>query len=183
MKSFLGKCTLLLVLSGSVGGCVHGPGSQPVSPISPGGDALKMLRIYGGDDGESRVDFVSLPRTGGEPGQSVQSRLYTTDVEIFDSLPGAFIDWHRVSTPRFLIVLSGQLEIGLGDGTTYLMRKGDIALAADTTGRGHTSRTIGDEPVRIMTVRLPKDDSLTPKLDSCPEGMDRADCVTAQMTE
>jgi hypothetical protein len=108
----------------------------------------------------------------------VQTRLYATDVEIGDTLPGDFIDFHGVSTPRLLIVLAGQLEVGLGDGTKHILSKGDIALANDVTGRGHTSRLIGTEPLRLMTVRLPAKNSFMPKLGSCPEGMSAEQCVS-----
>jgi hypothetical protein len=153
----------------------------PVSPLSPTGEAMRVLHLYGGSDGESHVEIINLPRTGGGDGHSVQSRLHATDVEIGDALPGDFIDWHGVSTPRFLIVLAGQLEIGLGDGSKYVLSKGDIVLADDVTGRGHTSRTIGDQPVRVLTVRLPKDGALTAKAGSCPDGMPAEQCVAAQL--
>lgn len=146
------------------------------------GEAFIVPRVYGGADGESHIDSVALPRTGGVKGKSVQSRLYATDVELGDGLPGSFIDWHGVSTPRFLIVLSGELEVGLGDGSKHILRKGDMVLAADVTGRGHTSRTIGTEKVRILTVRLPKDNSLAPKVDSCPPGMAQEQCVAARLS-
>lgn len=150
---------------------------SPVSPLSPGAEAFRVLHLFGGDDGESHLELKELPRTGGTPGRSVQTRLYATDVEMGDALPGDFIDFHGVSSPRFLIVLSGQLEIGLGDGSKHILSKGDIVLANDVTGRGHTSRTIGTEPLRILTVRLPVSNSLTPKTSACPDGMDAAQCV------
>lgn len=154
----------------------------PVSPIDPGAEALALAHLYGGDDGESHVEMLPLPRTGGQPGRSVQTRLYATDVEIGDTLPGDFIDYHGVSTPRLLIVLAGQLEVGLGDGTKYVLSKGDIVLADDVTGRGHTSRTIGTQPLRILTVRLPATNSLAPKLSSCPEGMPADKCVSNSLS-
>lgn len=154
------------------------PAPPPVSPLSPGGDAFKILHVFGGEDGESHLEIKDLPRTGGTPGRSVQTRLYATDVEIGDTLPGDFIDFHGVSTPRLLIVLAGQLEVGLGDGTKYILSKGDIVLANDVTGRGHTSRLIGTEPLRLMTVRLPAKNSFVPKLGSCPEGMSAEQCVS-----
>ncbi|WP_285020949.1 cupin domain-containing protein [Novosphingobium sp. fls2-241-R2A-195] len=158
------------------------PTPPPVSPLSPGAEAFRVLHMYGGDDGESHLEIKDLPRTGGVPGKSVQTRLYATDVEIGDALPGDFIDYHGVSTPRFLIVLSGQLEVGFGDGSKHVLSKGDIVLADDVTGRGHTSRTIGTEPVRILTVRLPKENSFQPKLNPCPEGVPAEQCVSARLT-
>lgn len=156
-------------------------GPPPVSPLSPSAEAFRVLQVYGGEDGESHLAIKELPRTGGAPGKSIQTRLYATDVEIGDTLPGDFIDYHGVSTPRFLIVLAGQLEVGLGDGSKHILSKGDIVLANDVTGRGHTSRIIGTEPVRILTVRLPKDNSFAPKLSSCPEGMPAEQCVSARL--
>ncbi len=153
----------------------------PVTPLSPTGKAMRMMHMYGGEDGESHLEIIDLPLTGGGDGRSVQSRLRATDVEIGDTLPGGFIDFHGVSTPRFLIVLSGQLEVGLGDGSKHILSKGDIVLADDVTGRGHTSRMIGTEPVRILTVRLPKDSALVPKAESCPDGMPAGQCVAARL--
>lgn len=153
----------------------------PVSPLSPTGTAMRVMHMYGGADGESHMEVIELPRTAGGDGHFVQSRLRATDVEIGDALPGDFIDWHGVSTPRFLIVLAGQLEVGLGDGSKHILSKGDIVLADDVTGRGHTSRTIGTEPVRILTVRLPKDDPLMAKANSCPDGMAPDQCVAARL--
>lgn len=144
-------------------------------------DAVMVWHLYGGKDGESHLEKIALPKVGGQPGRSVDTRLYVTDVELRDSLPGNFVDFHGVSTPRFLIILSGQMEIGLGDGTKHILKKGDFVLAADTTGRGHTSRTIGDEIVRTMTVRLPVADPLKPKLDPCPPGVAAANCVQANL--
>lgn len=182
------SATLLAALSASLlaAGCTAtntttASAPAPVSPLSPGGEAFRVLHMYGGADGESHLELKDLPRTGGVPGRSVQSRLYATDVEIGDALPGDFIDYHGVSTPRFLIVLSGQLEVGFGDGSKHILSKGDIVLADDVTGRGHTSRTIGSEPVRILTVRLPRDNSFTPKTSSCPDGMPVEQCVSAQL--
>lgn len=153
----------------------------PVSPLSPTGKAMRVMHMSGGADGESHLEIIDLPLTGGGDGHSVQSRLRATDVEIGDTLPGDFIDFHGVSTPRFLIVLAGQLEVGLGDGSKHILSKGDIVLADDVTGRGHTSRMIGTEPVRILTVRLPKDSPLAPKSSSCPDGMPADQCVAARL--
>jgi hypothetical protein len=167
----------------AIAGAAQALEPQAVAAIAPSpiGDAVMVQRVYGGEDGASRLDMFALPRTDGQPGRSVQSRLYATDIEIGDSLPGVFVDWHGVSTPRLLVVLSGELEVGLGDGTTKILRKGDIVLAADTTGQGHTSRLIGTEPVRIMTIRLRAENTFEPKVNSCPPGMAKEACVAARL--
>ncbi len=143
-------------------------------------DAVMVKRLYSGSDGESHIEIIALPNVDSSPGKFIQSRLFSTDVEVGEAPPGLFIDWHGVSSPRFLIVLSGQLEIGLGDGSKHILRTGDMVLAADTTGRGHTSRTVGTEIVRSLTVRLPRENALAPKFNPCPPGVPDAQCVAAR---
>lgn len=125
--------------------------------------ALRIKRVTAGPDGKSRLDVIELPVVAGEPGRSITSRVYATDVELGYGTPGTFIDWHRVTTPRFWILLQGAFDFGTGDGKVHRLVAGDIVLAADTTGQGHTSRNVGDVPSFVLTVRLPAEDSLKPK--------------------
>ena len=50
---------------------------------------------------------------------------------------GTFLDWHPAPRRQYVIVVSGQLEIGLGDGTLRRFGPGDARLVEDTTGQGH----------------------------------------------
>jgi hypothetical protein len=52
-----------------------------------------------------------------------------------------------------VITLEGQVEVGLGDGTKRVFGVGDVLLADDLTGRGHTTTVYGDK-VRI-SVAIP----------------------------
>ncbi len=52
-----------------------------------------------------------------------------------------------------MITLEGQVEVGLGDGTKRVFGVGDVLLADDLTGRGHTTTVYGDK-VRI-SVAIP----------------------------
>jgi hypothetical protein len=45
-----------------------------------------------------------------------------------------------------MLSLSGQVEIGIGDGTVRRLGPGDVMLAEDLTGQGHTTRAVGNEP-------------------------------------
>ncbi len=146
----------------------------------PAGVIIK--RIMAAADGKSYLDEITLPPAAGSDPAALVSRLYTTDTEIGISPPGTFIDWHRVSTPRLLIVLKGEMEIGTGDGRRYRLRAGDAALAMDLTGQGHTSRMVGRVPVMAMTVRLGKDDPLRSRASSCPDGMAAQDCVANNLS-
>ena len=68
--------------------------------------------------------------------------------------PGRFSDWHNAPRRQYIITLSGEGEIGLEDGTTRRLRAGDVNLAEDMTGKGHTTRVVGDVPRVTATIHL-----------------------------
>ena len=53
-----------------------------------------------------------------------------------------------------MITLSGEGEIGLRDGTKYRLGPGDVNLAEDTTGDGHTTAVVSDTPRVTVTIHL-----------------------------
>ena len=42
------------------------------------------------------------------------------------------------------MALSGQMEIGIGDGSKRMFNPGDILQVEDLTGQGHTTRSVGE---------------------------------------
>ena len=60
--------------------------------------------------------------------------------------PDAPVTWHLAPRKQYCITLSGQVEIGLGDGSKHYFGPGDVMLAEDLTGKGHTTRAVGPEP-------------------------------------
>ena len=78
----------------------------------------------------------------------------TTQIK-FDSRPvGILQDWHPAPKRQFVIILSGKLEIGFGDGTKKIFGPGDARLVEDITGKGHTTIAISDEPCITATIVL-----------------------------
>jgi quercetin dioxygenase-like cupin family protein len=110
---------------------------------------VAMIRVFAGEDGESHfeeLDPVSHP--------ILSSSQPAVEIE-FKPLPaGFFRDWHPAPRRQYVISLSGEMEIGIGDGTVRRFRPGDVLLADDVTGRGHTTRTIGDQPHVTAQIRL-----------------------------
>jgi Na+/melibiose symporter-like transporter len=159
--------------------------SPPASPApavamaaaAPPAGGFHLKRIVDRGDGKSVLEDYVLPRAPGADPAALVARFYATDAEIGTSPPGMFIDWHKVSTPRLLVILAGTMEVGTGDGKIHQLHAGDYALAMDTTGQGHTSRTVGKVPVTAMTVRLPKDDPLRSRDSSCSDGVSGTACV------
>jgi hypothetical protein len=65
-----------------------------------------------------------------------------------------------IGTPRtaplvqYVITLSGTLEFTTRDGETFVLRPGEVLLAADTTGTGHRWRLVDNQPWRRLYVEL-----------------------------
>lgn len=109
-----------------------------------------FVRIYTGSDGQSH--FEELTVTMGQPGRSpVQA---ATGISFNSAEPDHFMDWHNAPRRQYVIILSGLFEIGIGDGTTRRLGQGDVLLAEDLTGRGHTTRTVGNETRLSATIPL-----------------------------
>ena len=98
-----------------------------------------IVRIYTGDDGETHFADVDIP-AGGDP---VSMALKEgADIRFTHTGENRFSDWHNAPRRQFVITLSGGMEVGIGDGTVRSFGPGDVLLAEDLTGRGHTTRTI-----------------------------------------
>ena len=115
---------------------------------------MKIPRIYTGDDGESHFgDFeVELNAEGnvGALSKPVQAKGL-----VFRETTGAYdFDFHNAPRRQFVINMKGGVEIEVGDGTVRQFKAGEMFLAEDTTGRGHISRAINNEPRFSLFVTL-----------------------------
>ena len=110
---------------------------------------MASIRLYSGDDGESHIEEI-------DPGTHPSwTALHGVKEMQFRSMePGFFSDWHVAPRRQYLITLSGEAEIGLGDGTVHKIGPGDVNLAEDLTGHGHTTRVVGNVPRVVAIVHL-----------------------------
>jgi hypothetical protein len=101
---------------------------------------IKMTRIYAGTDGQSHAEELELKLTG-----TATEMFKATGIQFRRTPPGTFSDWHIGPRRQFVITLSGRGEIGLPGGGKVELMPGRIELIEDTTGKGHTTRTVGSE--------------------------------------
>ena len=62
--------------------------------------------------------------------------------------------WHNTPKRHCIIILSGEVELTVGDGTERRLGPGDVLLAEDVTGRGHLTRVIGGKPFTTVNIAL-----------------------------
>ena len=115
---------------------------------------MQFYRLYAGDDGQSYFAALDSSKT---------SELFnkTRDAKglLFrNGFAPHIVNYHRAPHRRWVITLSGSVEIGVGDGSRMTFHPGDVFLAEDTTGQGHTAtphdwvRAYVDlEPAKVRT--------------------------------
>jgi len=64
------------------------------------------------------------------------------------------MDWHHAPRRQFVITLSGEMEITVGDGTKRHFGPGDVLFAQDLTGHGHVTQIVGNQPRTSATIPL-----------------------------
>ena len=103
---------------------------------------MQVVRIYTGDDGETHFEDLDLPYEAIANAQ-VTAMRGASGIQFRKTPSGSFIDWHPAPRRQYVITLEGQAEIGIGDGTKRIFNPGDVLLADDLTGRGHTTAAVG----------------------------------------
>ena len=104
---------------------------------------IQVTRIYTGDDGETHVEEIQVPLRARGAATALSDPVDVTSLQFRRTTRDYFIDWHNAPRRQYVITLSGESEVELGDGTKIRLHPGHILLAEDTEGRGHISRAVG----------------------------------------
>ena len=110
---------------------------------------MGTYRMYTDGNGQSRYEEINLLDN-----PTWTQGLDATSIVFREQPVGNYGDWHTAPRRQFVIILSGHLEIGFGDGTKRIFGPGDARLVEDTTGQGHTTAVHGDQPCITATVPL-----------------------------
>jgi hypothetical protein len=117
---------------------------------------MAIIRITTGADGQSHFEDLE-PRLEPLGDMSEQGTLFEGSgivIRRFD--PKRSNDWHHAPGRYCVFTICGAVDIEVGDGSTRRLGAGDILIAEDTTGQGHVTREVGDEPRISIFVPLPE---------------------------
>jgi hypothetical protein len=124
--------------------------------------ALTLPTLYTAADGRARWSDDALPLAEGTPAARLSVLMASGGCQFRFSPVGFASDYHCTATPQWLVVLQGRMEIGLRDGTARVFGPGECFYSNDTLPpgtafnphlHGHSSRSIGDEPLVTLFVR------------------------------
>lgn len=114
---------------------------------------MKIVRLYTGTDNESHFEDIDVElRVDGH--MQMSALLPAHGIMFRSASPSHLSDYHPAPRRQYVITLSGQVEIEVGDGTIRRFGAGDVMLAEDTSGRGHITRVVGDQPRHYVFIPL-----------------------------
>lgn len=113
-------------------------------------------------DGKARFKEEIIEMQEGTP-QSQLSEIFASDgYQLRYSPVGFQSEFHVTRKALWIFILTGQMEIGLQDGSSRIFYPGDHFYAADTlpdgvsfdgSRNGHWSRQVGEVPLRTLCLR------------------------------
>lgn len=112
--------------------------------------SLGYTRVFSSPDGQSHLGNETLPMIPGVyvPGIPLVDSAKPQEATAvrFSRVAGGYdSDWHPAPRRQFVMVLSGVLEVTVGDGEMRRFGPGSVVLVEDTDGQGHQTRALGTE--------------------------------------
>lgn len=125
--------------------------------------SLNCTILYTDEDGRARFRDDPVTLGEGTPAARLSPLAHASGVQWRHSPAGFRSDFHCTTTPQWLVVLQGRMEIGLQDGSTRVFGPGEAFFSNDTLPpgsqfdpqlHGHCSRALDDAPLVTMFVRV-----------------------------
>lgn len=118
--------------------------------------------LFTDTDGKARFKEETIPMGEGNPQSQLTDIFSAEGYQLRFSPVGFRSQFHVTGKPQWVFILSGQMEIGLQDGTSRVFSAGEHFYSADTlpegalfdaSVHGHWSRQVGDEPLRTLFLK------------------------------
>jgi quercetin dioxygenase-like cupin family protein len=115
---------------------------------------IKCVRLWTGDDQGSHFEEGVIELESGQRGDFLTGKLAVSTISFQETASGGAFSWHTAPIRQLVITLSGTLDFQTRDGNHFLLHPGDILLAEDTIGSGHSWRLTDDSSWRRAYVIL-----------------------------
>ena len=124
--------------------------------------ALTLPELFTDIDERARFRDAAVALDEGTPLTRLSALQASGGCQFRRSPAGFASDFHCTTTPQWLVVLQGRMEIGLQDGSTRVFGPGECFYSNDTLPpgatfdaklHGHRSRLLGDDALVTLFVR------------------------------
>ena len=121
-----------------------------------------QIELYTDSDGRARFREHKVPLDEGTPQAQLSALRPSGGLQLRQSPPGFRSEFHCTTTPQWVFILTGQMEIGLQDGSSRIFAPGQHFYSNDTlpagaefntTLHGHRSRQLGPDALVTAFVR------------------------------
>ena len=121
-----------------------------------------QVTLFTDTDGRARFREQALALPEGSPSSMLSALLPASGLQLRYSPVGFRSSFHVTTTPQWVFILSGQMEINLQDGSARAFGPGQHFYSDDTLPpgasfdarvHGHWSRQLGDAPLVTAFVR------------------------------
>ena len=123
---------------------------------------FNQVVLYTGGDGRARFREEPLAYTEGTPQALLTHLMPSGGLQLRHSPVGFRSSFHCTTTPQWVFILGGEMEIFLQDGSSRVFKPGEHFYSADTLPpgasfdagvHGHWSRQNGPRPLVTLFVR------------------------------
>ena len=125
------------------------------------GSFMKVI-LFTDVDGRARFRDEAIALGEGTPQAMLSPLMPSGGLQLRESPVGFRSQFHCTTTPQWVFILQGRMEIGLQDGSSRVFGAGQHFFSTDTlpggavfdaTLHGHWSRQLGDAPLVTAFVR------------------------------
>lgn len=125
-------------------------------------DSFTKVVLFTDSDGRARFREEQVALDQGTPQARLSALSASGGYQLRRSPVGFRSQFHCTVDPQWVFILSGQMEIGLRDGSSRVFGAGEHFFSEDTVPpgavfdagvHGHWSRQVGDQPLVTLFVR------------------------------
>ena len=98
---------------------------------------LRAYNLYTGKDGNSHVQKGSI---------DLKQEIAAESLQFKEDPPHSSSGFHNDPVPQFVIFLAGAVEFTTRTGERFTVNPGEVLLAVDHTGSGHSWKLVNDGP-------------------------------------
>jgi oxalate decarboxylase/phosphoglucose isomerase-like protein (cupin superfamily) len=118
--------------------------------------------LFTDTDGKARFKEETMTMDEGTVQSQLTEVFSAEGYQLRHSPVGFRSQFHVTGNPQWVFILSGQMEIGLQDGSSRVFSAGEHFYSADTLPagasfdpavHGHWSRQVGEEPLRTLFLK------------------------------
>ena len=124
---------------------------------------FNQIVLFTDHDGHAKFRSESIAMPAGTPQSMLSVEFPVTGYQLRHSPVGFKSQWHCTPKSQWVFILSGQMQIGLQDGSTRVFAAGEHFFSADTlpegatfnaTVHGHWSQQIGEDPLVTLFLKV-----------------------------